>query len=149
MDNVNRKRFTIMKTKSVTLTRTHGLDSVGVIHTFETSTDQVDTVNTPSRSGPIMKIVRMSIPGTTFGKNGNVIYGPGLNSPHFNFFEYSVHILSYVNSIKTDASIGVTLGGGRMNSYVRRHYFTETEDENRGFQRDVCVWSQNNHHQER
>ncbi len=36
------------------------------------------------------------------------------------------HILSYVNSIKTDVSLSETLTGGRINCYrVRRHYFTD------------------------
>ena len=125
MDYVNRKRFTIIKTKSVTLKLTHGLGRVVTIHTFETGADQVDAANASARSGPIMKIVRMSVPGTTFGESGNIIYDPALNSPHAKFFEYSVHILTYVNSIKTDANVAVALGGGRLNCYVRRHYFTD------------------------
>ena len=82
MHYVNRKRFTIIKTKSMTLKRTHGLGVVGTIHTFESGAGQVDTVNASTRSGPIMK---MSVPGTTFGENGNIIYGPDLTSlstPH-------------------------------------------------------------------
>jgi hypothetical protein len=35
------------------------------------------------------KIVRMRVFGTTFGRNGNTIYGTGLNSPHTKFFEYT------------------------------------------------------------
>jgi hypothetical protein len=83
---VNRKRFTIIKTKFVTLKSTYGMGSVGVIHVFEAG--QVDDVNTSTRSGPSMKIVRIRVPGTTFGKNGNIIYGLGLNSPLDKFFEY-------------------------------------------------------------
>ena len=49
-----------------------------------------------------MKLVRMRIPGTAFGRHGNIIYGPGLNSPHAKFFEYSLHVLAYSNSIKTN-----------------------------------------------
>ena len=73
-----------------------------------------------------MKIVRMCVPGTTFGRNGNIIYGPILNSPHNKFFEYIVHILNYINSLTTDSSLPSVLGGDRINCYVLRHYFTDT-----------------------
>ena len=43
---------------------------------------------------------RMRIPGAAVGKNGNIVY-TGLNGQTAKFFEYSVHVLSYVNSIKT------------------------------------------------
>jgi hypothetical protein len=125
VDYVNRKRYTIVKTKSVHLKRTHGFGTVGIIHAFEAGAGQVDANTVSNRSGRIMKIIHMRVPGTTFGRNGNILYGPGLNSPSAKFFEYSVHILTCVNSIKTDASIGAALGGGRLNCYFRRHYFID------------------------
>ncbi len=67
-----------------------------------------------------MKMFSMRVPGTTFGKNGNIIY-TAESGDTAKFFEYSVHILSYVNSIKTqDPILGAVHGGGRVNCYVLR-----------------------------
>jgi hypothetical protein len=72
-----------------------------------------------------MKMVSMLIPGAFFGKNGNIIY-TDQGGDTAKFFEYSVLVLSYANSIKTDNStLTAAYGGGRINCYVRRHYFTD------------------------
>ena len=71
------------------------------------------------------KMLSMRIPGAAFGKNGNIIY-TDQGGDTANFFEYSVLVLSYANSIKTDNStLTAAYGGGRINCYVRRHYFTD------------------------
>jgi hypothetical protein len=60
----------------------------------------------------------MCIPGAACGKHGNIIY-EAQGGDKAKFFEYSVHILSHVNSIKTDNNtLQAAYGSGRVNCYV-------------------------------
>ena len=60
-----------------------------------------------------------------YSPNGKTTY-IGCGGDKTKFYEYSRHVMSYVNSIKTDdATLTAAHGGGRINCYVTRHYFTD------------------------
>ncbi len=123
MDYINYRRYKIVKQRTITIKRTQQFGSVGRVYVSESLSGQVDTDSTELRSGQIKKFVNMCIPGTNFGPNGKITY-IGEGDDKAKFYEYSVHVLSYVNPIKTDnPTIPVTYAGGRVNCYVRLFFF--------------------------
>ena len=60
----------------------------------------------------------MCIPGTNFGPKGKITY-IGEGDDKAKFCEYFVHVLSYVNSIKSDnPNLPAAYAGGRVNCYA-------------------------------
>jgi hypothetical protein len=57
----------------------------------------------------------MRIPATVFGPGGKIIYRTQ-NACDVNFFEYTVHILTYCSIIKIDVDPG-SYNGRQLNAY--------------------------------
>ena len=95
------------------------------MYASEALSGQVDADSPELRSGPVIKFVNIKIPGASFGPGGKIVY-QAENGTNTKFYEYSVHILSYVNAIKTDNPVATAAyAGGRVNVYTRRHWFKD------------------------
>jgi hypothetical protein len=101
MDPVNKRRYKIIKQKTVMIKCNVGFGSAGTTYITEALSGQVDAAEKELRTGPIIKFVNMRIPGSAFGPNGKIAYIRE-NGDKAKLYEYSVHILSSVNVIKTD-----------------------------------------------
>ncbi len=123
MDFVNKKRYKILKTKTVMI-KQQGFGTVGVDPVLtEALTGQVSATPNELRMTPASKIVSMNIPGTAFGPGGKICYFQE-NDGEAKFFEYTVHILAYNSIIKADTG-GASGGCGGVNCYTRRMYFKD------------------------
>ena len=121
MDYVDKKKFTILASKYGTITQ-RGLGTVGGVYSGETGSGQVDAQAGNLRLAPTEKIVSLNLPGKLFGRNGSLQYQQGAQSTKH--FQYSVHVLSYVNGLKMDTG-PASYNGLRLNCYTRRMYFTD------------------------
>ena len=72
MDPVNKRRYKIIKQKTVMIKRNVGVGSAGTTYITEALSGQVDAAEKELRTGPIIKFVTMRIPGTAFGSNGRL-----------------------------------------------------------------------------
>ena len=122
MDYVNKRKFKIIKMKTVTITQ-RGFGTVGAVPLTEALSGQVLATPDDLRMTPASKIVSLNIPGSAFGRGGKITYNP--EGGYFTAFqEYTVHILAYNSIIKTDVGVAATNCGG-VNCYTRRMYFKD------------------------
>jgi hypothetical protein len=129
MDYTNKRRYKIMKIKTVKITAT-SLATVGGTVVTEIGAGQVSAKPEELRQTPASKIVSLNIPivslnipGTVFGPGGKITYmAEGGNTQRF--YEYSAHVLAYNSIIKVD-NTGAAGNCGGVNCYTRRMYFKD------------------------
>jgi len=118
IDQVNNERYTIIAQKIFNIT-----GQVGVASSVTTAGEpQIDSTLRIAAQGT--KTLKMWIPGSKFGRMGNVQYENG-SQTQVKFYDYRIVLLAYDWYGTPETILGVTNQVGRINELYTKVYFKD------------------------